>query len=169
ELIGGGNLILQNTAALEMDNDIVNHQITKGRTHLFDTRITGDEALTSLRNRKERITSLCEWMLSLNGPRQQSIKDFDKHWKPLLFPEMVRSSQRPSGWRQEGDIFERSSDISWNTGFTDRVFPEELRPVRNSGTLLRDWEEALSWVYYQYEWENITALLSGRIILNKIK
>jgi len=104
-----------------------------------------------------------------NAPKGQKIDDFEKYWKPVLFPEMVSKRKRPAGWLQEGDVFLRSEDIRWNTGYTERVFSEELRPVRNSGTLLRDWEEALSWIYLEYEWESIKERLSRLNILQFIK
>jgi hypothetical protein len=35
--------------------------------------------------------------------------------------------------------------------------------------LLRDWEEAVSWIYYSYEWERLTAALKDERDLLKIK
>jgi len=157
QLHGGGRLLLEgNNIEFDLTEEMECIQITSGRIHRYDNRITGDEAVTSLRNRRERILVLTEWMLSIeNAPGNQTIKEFEKYWKPILLPEMVSSRNRPSGWRQEGDTFVRAEDIRWNTCFTERFFPEVLWPVRNSGTLLRDWEEALSLIYMQYEWYNI--------------
>jgi hypothetical protein len=168
-LLGTGALELgENSGRLSIE-EIEPVEITDGRIHRYDTRITGAEALTALRNRRERICALVEWMTALDSPAMNSKKDFEKYWKPVLFPETVLNNKRPEGWLREGDIFIRAEDIRWNTGYTQRVFPEELRPVRDSATLLRDWEEALSWIYLEYEWENITELLSREIILQKIK
>jgi hypothetical protein len=169
ELWGEGHLILGDTAVLEIGGEIASVQITAGRIHLYDTRITGGEALTSLRGRRERIIALVEWMASREDLSGQTAEDFEKYWKPVLFPEIVSARKRPAGWKQDGDEFVRAEDIRWNTGYTERIFPEELFPVRNSGTLLRDWEEALSWIYLEYEWENITELLSRRNTFHKIK
>ncbi|MCL2444408.1 MAG: hypothetical protein FWD13_13235 [Treponema sp.] len=168
-LLGTGQLHIGDTAILENIREIEPVQITTGRIHRFDTRITGENALTALNNRYERILTLTEWMLTLNGPRGQTIKEFTKYWKPVLVPEMVLRKNRPSAWLLENDKFQRAEDISWNTSYTERTFSEELWPVRNSGTLLRDWEEALSWIYMMYEWENIIDLFSSQIILTKIK
>ena len=164
QLIGEGRLVLGETASLEI-NDIEPLQITQGRIQRYDTRITGDNAITALRNRYERISVLTQWMLSQDGPKNQSIKDFEKHWKPVLFPEKVSGRHRPDNWRQDEDQFQRAEDIRWNTSYTERLFPEELHPVRNSGTLLRDWEEALSQIYMQYEWDSIKEKLSRQINL----
>jgi len=168
-LLGSGRLDLGENAGRIKIDEIESVEITAGRIHRYDTRITGAQALTALRNRRERITALAEWMTALDGPADSDINEFEKYWKPVLFPEMVSSKKRPEGWLREGDIFKRAEDIRWNTGYTQRVFPEELWPVRDSATLLRDWEEALSWIYLEYEWKNIVGLLSGEISLQKIR
>ena len=169
ELLGAGSLDLSGNAILSVNEEIEPVQITAGRIHSYDTRITGGEALTSLRSRRERISSLVEWMASVNIPQGSNIDEFEKNWKPVLFPETVSAKKRPDGWLRDGDLFTRADSIRWNTGYTNRVFPEELRPVRDSSTLLRDWEEALSWIYLEYEWESIAELLSRRIILLKVR
>ena len=168
EMAGAGSLALTETeAVLSINGEIEPVQITAGRIHRYDTRITGGEAVTSLRNRRERIAAVTEWMSTLNAPERKTIRDFEKYWKPVLFPETVSGSKRPSGWKREGDQFQRAEDIRWNTGYTERVFPHELKEVRNSGTLLKDWDEALSWIYMEYEWKNITELLSKQITFFK--
>ena len=169
ELFGAGSLDLGENSSCLTIGEIWPVQITAGRIHRYDTRITGAEALTALRNRRERITALVEWMNAQDGPSGSDIKEFEKYWKHVLFPETVSEKRRPKDWLREGDLFKRAEDIRWNTGYTQRVFPEELWPVRDSATLFRDWEEALSWIYLEYEWENITGLLSREIILQKIR
>jgi len=168
ELMGDGKLKFEDTAILKIE-EIETVQITKGRIHRYDTRLTGNEALSALRNRRERIIALAEWMLSLNLKKGQSLDDFEGYWQPILFPEMVSKKKRPAGWAQNGDIYKTAESIKWNTGYTERVFSKELVPIRNSGTLLRDWEEALYWIYLEYEWENIVELLSKEHILTKNK
>jgi hypothetical protein len=172
DLLGTGSLVLEESAyyssALQITEEIEPVQISAGRIHRYDTRIVGNSALTSLRNRRERIVSTVEWMASIEGaPYGLTVKNFEKYWKPLLFPEMVSKRTRPEGWSLEGDMFVRAEDIRWNTSYTQRIFPEELRQVRDSGTLFRDWEEALSWIYLEYEWENIKEMLSHKIILQQ--
>jgi hypothetical protein len=164
ELTGAGTFV---NGALTIDNEIESVQISAGRIQRYDTRITGAAALTGLRNRYERIQALNEWMSKQEAPRAPDIKTFEKYWKPVLFPELVSKKLRPESWAQEGDSYVKSEDIRWNTSYTERNFPEHLLPVRNSGTLLRDWEEALSWIYLEYEWENIKDTLSRHHILTK--
>jgi len=171
DLSGVGNLVLnETTAELLILPEIEAVHISTGRIRRYDTRITGNEALTNLRGRRERILALTEWLNSREDASQSlSINDFERYWKPILFPEIVSKKKQPEGWRLEGDNFIKIEDIRWNTSYTERIFPEALQQVRNSGTLLRDWEEALSWVYMEYNWENIVDLLSRQTILQRRK
>jgi len=171
DLSGTGNLVLgETTATLSIPDEIETVEISSGRIRRYDTRITGTEALTSLRNRRERISAIAEWLNSPDNPSAKvcgNQKQFDKYWKPILFPEVVSKKKRPAGWQQEGDRRVRAEDIRWNTSYTERVFPELLRPIRDSGTMLRDWEESLDWLFIECEWERITETLSGETVLQK--
>ena len=171
DLSGTGSLVLgDTTAALSIVEEIETVGISAGRIRRYDTRITGTEALTSLRNRRERLLALAEWMNSPENPSAQecsSQKVFEKYWKPILFPEITAKKMRPEGWQQEGDRFVRAEDIRWNAGYTERVFPEALRPIRDSGTMLRDWEEAVDWLFIECEWPRITEALLGETVLYK--
>jgi hypothetical protein len=94
---------------------------------------------------------------------------------------MVSAKKRPPAWTavtggrqgQRQGRRQRGEDINWSVDYTGALFPEEtaehLRPVRNSGTLLRDWEEALPWIFYQFEWDAIIASLSQEIRLSKVR
>jgi len=168
ELIGTGNLKFEGTVIFKIE-EIEPVQITKGRIQQYDTRLTGNEALSALRNRRERIIALTDWMSSLNLEKAPATDKFEKFWQPVLFPEMVPKKKRPNNWIQNADQFQKADSISWNTSYTERTFSEELWPIRNSGTLLRDWEEAIAWIYLEYEWKNIVELLSKETIFTKIK
>jgi hypothetical protein len=171
ELFGAGTFRKGNNAAIfSVDGEIEQVQISRGKIRRYDTRVTGGEALVNLRNRGLRVEALTEWMKSReNAPTGQDRQSFEKYWKPVLFPEMCVEKKRPAGWQAEGDVWARAEDIRWNTSYTERIFPEELRPVRNSGTLLRDWEEAFEWIYFQYEWETLIGLLSRETSLKQVK
>ncbi|MCL2244133.1 MAG: hypothetical protein FWC03_06655 [Treponema sp.] len=176
DLAGEGKLLIENvpligeTALLILSRKIETVQISAGRIHQYDTRIVGNQALSALRNRYERIVSTVEWMADFNdAPNGMTIKQFEEYWKPRLFPELVSKKKRPSGWQKEGDETVKGEDINWNISYTQRILPEELWPIRNSGTLLRDWEEALAWIYLEYEWENIKEMLSRQILLREKK
>ena len=171
DLFGHGKLLISGTAAaFSIPDGIEPVQISWGRIRRYETRITGDEALAGLRNRRERILAVAEWMNGLEkAPAAASGKEFEKYWKPVLLPETVSKKKRPEGWLQESDQFVKAEDIKWNTGYTERVFPELLREIRNTGTLLRDWEEAVESLYIEYEWKRILEQLSQETVLHKAK
>jgi len=171
DLAGEGKLILgEKTATISVNPEIEPIQISFARIRRYDTRFSGNEALTGLRNRHERIKAITEWMNSReNAPKDMKVKNFEKYWKPILFPEIVLVNKRPADWQQENDQWNRAESINWNKGYTERLFPEELREIRNSGTMLRDWEEAIDWIYNEYEWSRIKEILGQETVLTKKK
>jgi hypothetical protein len=160
-------------AVLRLDGETELLDVAGGRIRRNSSRITGGEALSALRNRQERISVLTEWMKARADRKDDreyaNQAEFEKHWKPVLFPELVKAKARPPEWIAEGAVRVRGEDVGWNTAYTEAVFPEELRPARNSGTMLRDWEEAAAWIYLQYEWDRIMESLTHEIFLVKIK
>jgi hypothetical protein len=160
-------------AVLRLDGGAEALDITAGRIRRDSSRITGDQAVSALRNRQERVSALSEWMKARparkDGGSYAGQDEFENYWKPVLFPELVKAKARPPEWAAEGAVRVRGEGVRWNTAYTDALFPEELRPVRNSGTMLRDWEEAAAWVYLQYEWDRIMESLTHEIKLVKIK
>jgi hypothetical protein len=98
--------------------------------------------------------------------------DFEAYWKPLLFPELSKPRDRPAAWAgacADAGPWETGEDIRWSVPYSEALLPEQLRPLRNSGTLLRDWEEAADWIRLEFEWDAIVKFLSGKIELTKIK
>ncbi|MDR0376704.1 MAG: hypothetical protein LBH70_02825 [Spirochaetaceae bacterium] len=157
---------------LRLDGPAELIDITGGRTRRNSTRVTGDQAVSALRNRRERITALTEWMKARPAPATGSpvSRDgFEAYWAPILFPELAKANARPPEWTTEGAVWVRGEGVKWNTRYTGAVFPEELRPARDSGTLLRDWEEAAGWIYLQYEWDRIMKVLTKEIRLVRIR
>jgi hypothetical protein len=184
DISGSGTMTPSVTSlSFSINPDIETLQISSGKIRRFDTRIIGNEALASLGNRRERIIAVAEWMKGYEGsdgaedgtpagsvtPGEADRDAFEKYWKPILFPELVSRSKRPADWQREGDQWNRAEDIRWNTSYTERVFPELLRQIRNTGTMLRDWEEALEWLFVEYEWDRITETLSHETVLGRVK
>ncbi|MDR3145171.1 MAG: hypothetical protein LBU21_02745 [Treponema sp.] len=179
-ILGSGTLrIAGEGAVLRLEGKPEVLDISAGKIRRQEARLTGAEALTALRNREERVRSLTEWMRQREPGREfPDQKAFEAWWKPVLFPELVRAKKRPPEWtalvpggsaKEEGSARVRGEDVRWNIRYTEAVFPEELRPVRNSGTLLRDWEEAAGWIYFQFEWDRIMEALAFEIRLTKVK
>jgi hypothetical protein len=171
DISGEGRLVLdETTAVISVPHEIEAIQISFARIKRYDTRLSGTEALTGLRNRHERIKAIAEWMNNQgSAPKGADVKKFEKYWKPILFPETVSKKKRPADWQQENDQWNRAESIRWNTGYTERLFPQELREIRNSGTMLRDWEEAIDWLYNEYEWGRIQEILAPETVLTKKK
>jgi len=171
DISGEGKLVYgEKTAAISVQHEIEPIQISYARIKRYDTRLSGNEALTLLRNRHERIKAIAEWMNSRETPPpKMNANEFEKHWKPILFPETVPKRKRPGDWQRQNDLWNRAESIRWNKSYTERVFPEELREIRNSGTMLRDWEEALNWLYNEYEWSRIREILAKETVLQKKK
>ena len=170
ELSGTGDCFFEPSGAVfSLDGDIEKIQVSGGKIRLYDTTITGGDALNNLRNREERINVLTDWMKSLNTPELLDRRSFTAYWKPILFPEICAKRKRPADWQLSGDEYNWAEEIKWNKAYSIRIFPEILRPVRDSGTLLRDWEEAFEWIYLQYEWETLIGLFSREITLKRVK
>ena len=149
---------------LYIKGDVERIQISSGKIRLKSDRLTGTAALNPLRNRRERIIALVEWMQETSladGKSFSGRKDFEKFWKPKLFPELVSKKKRPIEYTSANAGWNRADSIKWNTSYTEIIFPEELRELRDSGALLRDWEEALPWIYMEYSWNNIIDSLNG--------
>jgi hypothetical protein len=171
ELAGEARLILQRNSALwQGQGPIERGQISWGKIRRNHKLLSGEEALTALRNRYTRIAALTEWMHTQEDlPDFSSSEDFGAYWKPLLMPELAPRKQRPSGWTTEDASWVRGEQVAWNRHYTEQIFPETLWVLRNSGALLRDWEEAFSWIYLDYQWDKILQSISQEYILTKIK
>jgi hypothetical protein len=150
---------------LRVTGEVERVQISSGMIRLKSSRLTGSAALSPLRNRRERILALVEWM---NGRTENadfsSRNDFEDYWKPRLFPELVSIGKRPPEYSMDtmnNAGWVRADSVSWNRAYTESLLPEELWELRNSGALLRDWEEALPWIYMEYSWDYIIKSLNG--------
>ncbi|MDR2304554.1 MAG: hypothetical protein LBE10_08210 [Treponema sp.] len=152
-------------------------QISGGKIRLRDSTFTGTEALTRLRNRRERIIALAEWMRGYSQNRMFRTEEyFNAYWQPILLPETVSKKKRPVKWEKEGAEWIRGEGINWNKTYTSFLLQtaenprnSELETLRNSGAMLRDWEEAVQWIYTEYAWEKIGEDLSREEISLKQK
>jgi hypothetical protein len=145
--------------------------ISGGKIRREGTVLAGEEALTALNNRYERIRALAEWMRRQDAPERAAgrVEDFEAYWKPLLLPELVPAKQRPRRYETGTAVrWAAAEQVRWNTSYTEQILPEELRPLRDSGTLKRDWEESRDWIFLVYAWDRIFHTLeTSTIILQK--
>jgi hypothetical protein len=165
DLAGNGTFTPDNSRyVLELEN-IEILDISSGKIRDGDLRMTGREAVSVLRHRRERLEVLAQWMRaeaeSRHAPDFPDLESFEKYWKPLLLPEVVPRKKRPPDYPLKGapgseEIqWNSAEDIRWNMTYTAAHFPAELGALRDQGAFLRDWEEALLWLYLVYEWDNI--------------
>jgi len=130
--------------------------LTEAAARYKSARLSGEAALKSLENRRERVLALTAWMKSLpDAPPVKTRAEFEALWKPRLLPELAGAKRRPPGWETPEDNWRREGDVKWNLSYTGRFFPEDLRSLRDSGALARDWEEASAWIYLEYNWNGI--------------
>jgi len=59
-----------------------------------------------------------------------------------LFPETEGYASEELRKKYEKTETAVSDDIAWSPAYSADTFPESLRPVRDAGTLFRDWEES---------------------------
>jgi hypothetical protein len=90
-----------------------------------------------------------------------SEKQFELYWKNILFPELASRKNRPPVYNENDAEWVWASDVRWNVNYTRQLFPEELWELRNSGALLRDWEESISWIYFEYAKDFIFKYFNG--------
>ncbi|MDR1095588.1 MAG: hypothetical protein LBL31_04310 [Spirochaetaceae bacterium] len=164
---------LEFTADYIADEGIVT--ITRGALKRDDTVITGTEALGILQNRLDRIDALAAWMAQSGYARPfAGRKDFEEYWRAILLPETVSRKKRPARFAAEAATVP-AEGYQWNTAYTAFLFPlndknekedkeekevqeektspqnAELAKMRDSGALLRDFEEAVPWIEFQYQ------------------
>jgi hypothetical protein len=80
---------------------------------------------------------------------------------------MVPAKKRPPAFAGEGE-WVSAGGTRWNAAYTRSAFPGELWELRDSGALLRDWEEALPWIRLLYYWDYLAGLLAEPVILERL-
>jgi hypothetical protein len=93
-----------------------------------------------------------------------SQEEFEQFWKPYLLPEMVKKKERPADYTMANAEWRTADSVKWNHSYTQKLFPEGLWEYRDSGALLRDWEEALQWIFLEYSWETIIASFNNKTL-----
>ena len=171
-----GNAFFRGTSSVDalfyifyIDGDVELVQIGSGRILLRSNQLSGTAALIPLRNRRERILALNEWMSGSLGDNRifASQREFEDYWKPRLFPELVSRKKRPQEYSGGNARWARADSVRWNLTYTEDVFPEHLWEFRNSGAMLRDWEEALPWIFMEYSWSNIVSSFNETMYMRR--
>jgi len=129
----------------------------------FDDYYFGDKAKRNVKNKLDRINSINNFLKEKeNIPYFKSLKTRDKNQKSyisstyeLFFPELTLNSpyiNKNSEYKikslKEDTVLEET--ILWNKRYTRDIFPENLQPIRDSGSLLRDYEESVELFFMDY-------------------
>ena len=139
--------------------------IKTGSIKFFDDYYFEDKAKRNIRNKLDRINSINNFLKEKeNIPYFKSLKKGDKSDKneksyisltySLFFPELTLNSpySKNSEYRvrsiEEDTTLEET--ILWNKLYTKAIFPENLQPIRDSGSLLRDYEESVELFFMDY-------------------
>lgn len=135
-----------------------------GAIRYRDMRLTGEAGSDAVSRRINRISAAVAFLSdALEGEqfprfsvRKKKVREhgFEYRAGQLLFPEQYGY---PAGTRKSDSrsAYIRGEGIRWDTGYSEDHIPENLREVRNTGTLYRDWEETGELFYYIYVLENL--------------
>jgi hypothetical protein len=150
---------LMRSSSFEIADPVQVGAMTRGAIQRDAARMSGDAALENLKNRQERIAAVTEWMKEQPAMVFKNLAAFEAYWQPKLLPEVVKAKLRPDLYitineNSTKDDYVFAEDVRFNRAYTAAYFPEALRPLRDSGALLRDWEEAAAWFYLDYSWDN---------------
>ena len=160
------------TGSLRFETPLEIIDISKGGMRYGDSRLTTERAVVELRNRAERIDALIAWMGGTGNPFGQSADGaafsdkaaFIAYWRPRLMPELYSPFKRPAEYKQAvksagKPAYSFGEDVLWNKQYTEYIFPAHMHKLRDSGALLRDWEDAHDWIYLKYIWKTLPDML----------
>lgn len=134
--------------------------ITSARLRYLDSYLSGDQALEAVRHRMDRIDATVAVVQEDNDAwfdfperrkhlfKRERGQSLEGKVGPVLFPEVYGY---PAGTWKEGP-WSSGDGRKWDTAYTKSRFPEYLHEVRDTGTLFRDWEEALPLWYLSAQW-----------------
>lgn len=132
-----------------------------------DDVLRGEEALSLLDRRYGRIRVAADFLKEeLDRPyyplfrtkkKKPAADAFFPPASRLLFPEVYGYAGGGGFGRPEKADLLRAEGITWNAAYSRERIREDLREVRDSGTLFRDWEEAAELFYLLYIWDELWA------------
>ncbi len=130
-----------------------------------ETRFYGDRSRDMISRRWTRVKALAPFIeesLELEdyefAHKRKGFysRDFMDDTASLLFPEqygyLEGFSEQASG---DGERYTREEGILWDRYYSQAYLPEELIPVRDSGTLFRDFEEGADLITLSVTWNTL--------------
>ncbi len=156
-------------------------EIKTAQTRYADLYYKGDRANELLRNRIARIKSVNEYLVEYGMPMffssaiyppvfstsksDKKQKTFFEATRSLLFPEMYPFGAVKVDY-QAKSTYELADSILWNRQYSEKMFPEHLRDVRNGGSLYKDYEESIELFYVFYNLDYFLRMLVLNTPLN---
>ncbi len=139
---------------------------SKATIRYRDALLRGNDARDLLDRRVLRIRSACDFLRTRLEGREFALYDTEerdhrhasfRHAAGMvLFPEVygyAEGAKPADGETEGGSRYRKGEGLRWDTLYSERELPAELREVRDSGTLWRDWEETGRMFYYIYMME----------------
>jgi hypothetical protein len=130
-------------------------------------KIYGDRARDMMSRRLDRAIVLSGFLQTELAPEDYSFhhkkrgidsKAYHQDLQSLLFPELYGFSDafpEPEASSSDKEGYIRNEEVLWDTLYTKKYFPEELHEVRDSGTLLRDYDEASELIIICCLWQDL--------------
>ena len=142
---------------------VVFARVTEAGIRYRDALVLDSEARSLLERRLLRIRSACDFLRTALGAKEFALYDsgekehraltFRHAAGTLLFPEVYGYAP---GLETAGSRYVSGEGLRWDATYSERSLPAELREVRDTGTLWRDWEETGRMFYYIYMMESVT-------------
>ncbi|THB65756.1 MAG: hypothetical protein D6B26_03505 [Spirochaetaceae bacterium] len=140
--------------------------VDKAEIRLRDTRLTGDRAWQEARRRSDRNLEITRLWREHAQPRLftnarphypwhliNPKENFEEFWGRHFFPERYGFKHVYQTEFADAEIIS-GEDIGCNTAVSQHLLPPEYQALRNSGTLFRDFEEGMEWVYLTWIWDH---------------
>lgn len=145
---------------LELLDTLEFWDIKEGAVRYYDVIYDKDNGLYKVKNKIDRITETVKFLKTLGLDDYYgnfyfytpSAKPFKRAIKKVLFPELtgylpelIKKDKLSPCYDITSDFdpkFVMGDELLWSSEFTERFFPENLKELRNSGTLYRDFEES---------------------------
>ena len=162
-------------------------EIDKGEVRMSDDYYQDEKGLKPIKDRVDRIMAVCDFLKQQkNYPeffgsalfKTQYGESFYNQTAKFLFPELFPDSVVYSKTSNEYKTNDLSSDVKladtivWNKKYTQKNFPKDpidLQGIRNSGTIYKDYEEAIGLfvVFYNMDYFFNKALVNSKLIVKE--
>lgn len=143
---------------------------------LGDDLVRGDRAVAAMRDRLARVEALApfldEHLYAYFEPHPERAvragacpREFKDDCRDLLLPELAPPERRLPAWTDRPSGWDFAEGVAWNRDYSKALFNPQLAAVRQGGTLLRDYEEALPLIYARWRWPQAVAELEAGVDL----